>query len=133
MYKDMMDCQWFKDKVRNSDAYAQNLYAAMCNMQWQKLDVIPILKDQLWACTWRSAGGIVAELRGEGDYIDWYCSGIRSDWSDEEYHNADKESQERYIWMKNNFVCEGYITEEIRQDLFNIGWLPFGGDFKDFE
>ena len=72
-------------------------------------------------------------MKGEGDYIDYYCSGIRGDWSDEEYHNSTKESQERYLYMKTHFVGEGCITPEIRQDLFDLGWLPFDGDFKDFE
>ena len=115
------------------DVYAQNLYAAMCNNDFIKNDFWPLLTEETWSRSWRSAGGIVAHMRGEGDYIDWYCSGIKGEWSDEEYNNATKENQERYIFMKNNYVGEGCITEEIRQDLFNLGWMPFDGDFKMFE
>mgnify|MGYP003351187527 CR=1 FL=1 len=67
------------EKVKDN-RYAQNLYAAMCNMQWQKSEAWPILKEELWACTWRSAGEIVAELQGQGNYIDWYCSGMSWDY-----------------------------------------------------
>jgi hypothetical protein len=35
--------------------------------------------------------------------------------------------------MKNNHVGEGCITEEVRKDLFDIGWLPFDGDYKMFD
>lgn len=120
MYQDMQDCQWFKDKVRTSKSYAQNLYAAMCNMQWQKLDVMPILKDELWSCSWRSSGGKVAELRGEGDYMDWYCSGMGGFAALE-----DETEEEAQKWFAaKSFVSEGTVTDEIRADLLQLGWQP---------
>ncbi len=39
------------------------------NTTWRKDATSPV-----WHCSWRYAGGIVAGLRGEGDYLDWYCS-----------------------------------------------------------
>lgn len=120
---DLVTTDWILAKARENDAYAQNIYAALCNNGFIKLDVIPVLKGEEWGCSWRYAGGIVADMQQKGDYIDWYCSGIKADWSDEDFRNASKEEQERYIWMKNNFVSEGTVTEEIKQDLFNIGWL----------
>jgi hypothetical protein len=80
MEYDMRTCEWMLTKVRERDSYAQNLYAAICNNDFIKLDVIPILRQDpekdYWSASWRSAGGIVANMRQEGDYIDWYCSGI---------------------------------------------------------
>jgi hypothetical protein len=76
MEYELRSSEWMCDKVRNSDAYAQNLYAAMCNMQFIKLDVLPILKNQRWSASWRHSGGIVADMQQKGDYIDWYCSGM---------------------------------------------------------
>ena len=77
-------------------------------MQFQKLDVMPILKDQRWSCSWRHAGGIVADMLEKGDYIDWYCSGIRHD---EE-------------GITSGYVPEGQVTEEIELDLKKLGWIP---------
>jgi len=105
---DLRSTKWICDKVKASDSYAQNLYAAMCNMQFQKLDVMPILKDQRWSCSWRHAGGIVADMLEKGDYIDWYCSGIRHD---EE-------------GITSGYVPEGQVTEEIELDLKKLGWIP---------
>ena len=105
---DLRSTKWICDKVKASDSYAQNLYAAMCNMQFQKLDVMPILKDQRWSCSWRHAGGIVADMQEKGDYIDWYCSGIRHD---EE-------------GITSGYVPEGQVTEEIELDLKKLGWIP---------
>lgn len=108
---DMALTPWLVDKVRASDAYAQNLYAAMCNRVWQEQAVWPILKDEYWSCSWRSAGGIVADLRGSGDYMNWYCSGM-----------ADADHLE--AWQARGFVGESEITDEIRADLARIGWRP---------
>jgi hypothetical protein len=114
---DLRSTQWILDKARGSDGYAQNLYAAMCNMQFQKLDVVPILKEELWSCSWRSAGGIVADMREEGDYINWYCSGMG-----EGLGNGD-------ITGVKGYVPEGVVTDEIKEDLKQLGWIPV--EWKD--
>lgn len=102
--------QKIQDKV-----YAQNVYASLCNMRWQPIDVMPILKDEWWTCSWRSAGGIVAELRGNGeDYMDYYCSGIQ-DFSGDE-------ADPRFVGGR--FVPEGIVTDEIREDFAALGWHP---------
>ena len=111
---DLRSTQWILDKARASETYAQNVYAALCNMRWQKLDVLPILKDEFWSCSWRSAGGIVANMLQKGDYIDWYCSGIRHGYTPEEDPEYDNKG----------FVPESYITEEIRADFQKLGWIP---------
>ena len=106
---EMMNAEWFRNKVRKSESYAQNLYAAMCNNEFVKNDVWPILEDKRWGCSWRYAGEIIADLRGEGDYIDWYCSGMG-------FH--DKKGAD----MKG-YVPESLVTDEIRQDLLKLGWI----------
>lgn len=104
MEYDMSQADWFLSKVRGSDNYAQNLYAALCNNQFQKQDVWLVLKDQHWSCSWRYAGGVVADFQGQGgNYMDWYCSGI-----------GPKDDTE--------FVSEGHVTDEIRADLALLGW-----------
>lgn len=118
MEYDLRSTAWICDKVKNSDDYAQNLYAAMCNRSFQRNDMMPILKDQRWNCSWRYAGGIVADMREQGDYIDWYCSGIRGS------HDLGGGSTGDHP----NWVSEGNITEEIRSDLKKLGWLVIEGD-----
>lgn len=113
-----------KDKI-----YAQHLYAAMCNNEFIKNDVWPILSDKRWGCSWRYAGGIIADIRQEGDYIDWYCSGIRNneDLTDEEYKQLSIEEQEMYLESKAR-VSESVVTDEIRKDLLSVGWLVADSD-----
>jgi hypothetical protein len=106
---DLRNTKWICDKVKASTSYAQNLYAAMCNMEFIRLDPLVILKDQRWGVSWRGAGGIVADMREKGDYIDWYCSGIR---------DADTDD-----YIRGGYVGEGCVTDEIREDLKKLGWV----------
>jgi len=107
---DLRSTRWICDRTKSTKTYAQNLYAALCNQEWQRNDVWPLLKDKRWSCSWRYAGGIVAHMREEGDYIDWYCSGIQGE-PDE-------------AWIDLGHVTEGTVTDQIREDLFRLGWLP---------
>jgi hypothetical protein len=96
----------------------------MCNNDFTKNDVIPILTEKRWHRSWRSAGGIIADMQEKGDYIDWYCSGIRDVkiLDDDEFLALTKEQQERYIQGKK-FVSESVVTDEIREDLLKLGWI----------
>lgn len=110
---DIKKCAWIVEKVRTNKTYAQNLYAALCNIIWFKTnDFWPALTgNNEWSCSWRWAGGFVAELENQGgDYMDWYCSGIRGDKDD------DKE------YANEQYVGEGYVTNEVSDDLAKIGW-----------
>ena len=69
---DLRSTKWICDKAKAREEYAQNIYAALCNQDWQRNDVWPLLKGQTYSCSWRYAGGIVADMREEGDYIEWY-------------------------------------------------------------
>jgi hypothetical protein len=120
---DMRTTDWMVAKVCESRVYAQNLYAALCNNTFQKQDVWTILKDQTWACTWRSAGGIVANMRGEGDYIDWYCSGIKGeDVTEQSEWNMLTQEQQMFHRESQAHVSESVVTDEIREDLARLAW-----------
>lgn len=112
---DLLTTAWILEKVRASDDYSQHLYAALCNNEFQRQEVWVVLKDQRWSCSWRYAGGIIADMRQEGDYMDWYCSGIGS--SDEPNIN----DQENTVPRKR-YVSESIVTEEIAADLAALGW-----------
>lgn len=85
------------DRIRTDKAFAQSVYAALCNMRWAHDGL-----DEPWSCSWRYAGGIIAEIRDEGDYLDWYCSGI---WNDDG-------------------TPEGEVTPEVAEALSELGWSP---------
>jgi len=98
---DLMKSDEIANKCIHSEVYAQNLYAALCNNRF-------FYGDQEWTCSWRSSGGIVADLVDQnGDYMDYYCSGMGS---------------------LGGYVLEGIVTEEVALDLMKIGWT-----FKPYE
>lgn len=112
---DLRSTDWIVDKAKSSEIYRQNLYAALCNNKFQKQDVWPIIQNKTWTCSWRYAGGIVADMIEQGDYLDYYCTGIRPD------ETADKFT---------GYVGEGYVTDEVKEDLKRLGWqvISYEGD-----
>jgi len=92
---DLMKNDRIVTKCKTSEIYSQNLYAAMCNN-------IFFYGTSEWTCSWRTSGGIVADIRNSGEsYLDWYCSGIGG---------------------KEGDVPEGFVTDEIKLDLMMMGW-----------
>jgi hypothetical protein len=118
--EDLENSEYIVSRARELKYYAQNIYAALCNMRWCKIsgdsaqDTMSILKDDLWSCSWRAAGRIVSNITGEGDYLSWYCSGIGD--TDIGYGlSADRGT---------GYVAEGVVTEEIANDFKQLGWVP---------
>ena len=115
---DLLTTDWILEKVRASESYAQNLYAAMCNNDFIRREMWPILKEEKWSCSWRYAGGIIADMRQQGDYIDWYCSGMGG--LNREYEGDETNEQ----WQKRTgYVPESVVTDEIEKDLNKLGWI----------
>jgi hypothetical protein len=103
-------------KVRGSRAYAQNLYAALCNNEWYERDIWQMLLGRRWSCSWRYDGGVVADIENTGgDYLDWYCSGMVRSHPDDDIGKPDD---------TKGYVSESVITEEIQTDLARLGWYP---------
>ena len=89
MALDLAGSERIREKVKG-DLFAGLLYAALCNNEWRHRRA-----NETWGCTWRSAGDVVTGLRGEGDYLDWYCWGH-----------------------------EGVIDEVVLAELEALGWRP---------
>lgn len=68
---------------------ATDAYGALCNVTWEHE------KGTRYSCSWRHAGSVIASIRGEGDYLDWYCSGN-----------------------------EGHVTKDIETAMKAKGWIP---------
>ena len=78
-------------KLKKDEEFATDVYRALCNMRWRSK-----WTPFKYSCSWRYAGGLVADLRDQGeDYIDFYCSGN-----------------------------EGNVTEEVRKIFNQLGWIP---------
>ena len=83
------DLYTLRNKMKDIE-FAKNVYRALCNMRWKKLGT-----NSIYSCSWRYAGGLVAEIRNVGeDYLDFYCSGR-----------------------------EGTVDKEVKKLLNNLGWV----------
>jgi hypothetical protein len=107
---DLRNSDYIVEKCK-IDSYAQNLYAALCNNDFMRNEMWPILKEETWGCSWRYAGGIIADILQRGDYLDWYCSGIMQ--------------EGQYV---SGYVAESVVTDEIRTDLLTLGWIVLDSD-----
>jgi hypothetical protein len=92
--QELLESEIIVANCKNSVSYCKALYSALCNTEWQKCETWPVLKDEKWSCSWRYAGGIIARIIEDGDYLDWYCSGN-----------------------------EGLVIDYIEEDLKSIGWV----------
>jgi hypothetical protein len=60
------------ERVRTDDAFAHELYGALCNMRWRRRDS----DSEPVSMSWRYAGGVISHLACKGGcYLDYYCSG----------------------------------------------------------
>lgn len=126
MEYDLRTTDWILAKVKHSDIYAQHLYAAMCNNDFQKMDNWVILNDETWSRSWRSAGGIIADMRENGEgYLSYYCSGMKGSQCEigSEEFNLLTDDQKQGIINSDKYVSESVVTDEVREDLLKIGWV----------
>lgn len=58
------------------ETLCREVWSAMANVVWKNRDGAEA------SFTWRAAGGIIADILEDGDYMDWYCGsedGVVSD------------------------------------------------------
>ena len=131
---DLRSSEYIHEKCKD-EFYAQNLYAAMCNREFVKNDVWPILTDNRWSCSWRHAGGIIADIQQEGDYIDWYCSGIRGELTEQDLITAQttKGITSHTGKMKDRITGEVYYEQTTPQGTRLVGptGKVFSGDTRN--
>ena len=56
-------------QIRSDGACGVALWSSLANVQWHGPD------GEVVSYSFRCAGDLVAWVREEGDYMDWYCSG----------------------------------------------------------
>jgi hypothetical protein len=68
------DLSALANRLRADDAFAEELYCALCNSDWRHDD------GTQWSGSWRYSAGVVAQLRELGEcYLDFYCSPMQAE------------------------------------------------------
>jgi len=84
--------------IRNNDKVCVELWSALANVDWYHPE-----KHLEASYSFRAAGGLIAEIKGEGDYMDWYCSGPYAEVSDRIAHALRKEG---WIYDDIGLICD---------------------------
>jgi hypothetical protein len=110
--KDLLNSQYIKEKCTN-DTYAQNLYAALCNNEFTKNEVVPILKEEVWTLQLEICRGLSSSNTREcGTILIGTVVELTRGWNNDEPDD----------WDETGFMPEGCVTDEIRNDLLHINW-----------
>jgi hypothetical protein len=91
--KDLWDT--LGDKIKKDANFAQAAYASLCNVDWENED------GSKYSISWRGAGGLISQIRKEGDYLSWYCSGN-----------------------------EGHVNDELEDAMKSLGWTAKSAPIK---
>lgn len=86
---DLLSSRRMTELAQASDLFAGLLYAALCNTEWRHVQT-----GARWSCSFRDAGDVVASLRGNESYLDWYCWGF-----------------------------EGTVDERVHTECLDLGWV----------
>ncbi len=95
------------DAVRKDPDFLYDLYAALCNTEWVRVDnvtkeefVEALQGENTYSVSWRTAGAICAQIynlvypdKETKDYSDYYCAG-----------------------------CEGRTSDKMREIALSFGW-----------
>jgi len=76
-------------RIREDTQVARDMWSALANVDWKHAN------GHTAVYSFRSAGDLIAAIRGDGSYLDWYCSGP-----------------------------DAYVSEEIKAALAAEGWTP---------
>lgn len=103
--RDLQSSAAFRELCQDDD-FARKLYCSLENQEWYyQADTIEPIMDR-FACSFRYAGGLVADLRDkEEDYLDFYCGGPAS--------------------------CT--LFPEVEEALAKLGWYPVKEDNREPE
>ncbi len=85
------------DEIKN-DETAQQLWSALANVDWYHPETHAHV-----SYSFRAGGGLIAELRGEGSYMDWYCCGPYATVSD---HIARVMKKRGWIYDDMPGICD---------------------------
>ena len=101
------------DKIKDNDICKQ-IWCALANVDWVHKET-----GEIASYTFRGAGYLIADLRGEGDYLDWYCCGNDSTVSD---------------FIRRSLKKKGWIADDIPEicDVNNcLGFVSAGWPSAD--
>ena len=83
----------FGNKMKSDTEFCKDVWSSMANIVWKHK-----ASGEEYSASFRYAGGLIAEIREEGDYMDWYCCGPYETVSDEIKKGLAKRGWKPHKW-----------------------------------
>ncbi|AVX04344.1 hypothetical protein MXMO3_01819 [Maritalea myrionectae] len=87
-FEDTID-KAFGYQIQTDDEFCTRLWSSLTNIEW-------LSGEKIVSYSFREAGGLIAGIREDGSYIDWYCSGPAASVDD---HIAETLKQHGWRWQ----------------------------------
>lgn len=115
---EMMLARVFGERMKTDDELCKQIWSSLANVDWYK----PTTHDSA-SYSFRAAGDLIAAIRGEGDYMDWYCSGPYPEITDEIRRSLKKEG-----WIADDMpsICD----EPGCLESAGCGWSESKGKYR---
>lgn len=68
--------KYLGEEMKTNHELCVRVWSSLANVDWYYIRDIPSCHRVSYS--FRAAGRIIADIRGRGDYMDWYCSGPTS-------------------------------------------------------
>jgi len=106
------------DAIRKDDDIARDMWCALANVDWYHPE-----SKEMASYSFRAAGGLIADIRGKGSYLDWYCSGPYATVSEFIHRSLKKEG---WIYDDKPSVCD----EPGCLNYVSCGWPSIDGRYR---
>lgn len=113
--------KYFGERMKTDDDLCTRIWCSLANIDWYYIRNLP--ECYMITYSFRAAGQLIADIREEGNYMDWYCSGPDGT-LDHEFHT---------IMRKEGFIPDDFPTVCDEPGCFNAascGWPSATGNYR---
>ena len=64
----------FGEKMRTDESLCKRIWSSLANVEWYYIRPSESRGAVSVGYSFRAAGGLIADIRDLGDYMDWYCA-----------------------------------------------------------
>ena len=94
--------KYLGERMKTDQELCVRVWSSLANVDWYYIKNIPENCHEV-SYSFRAAGGLIARVRRQGDYMDWYCCGPYAEVDDEFRRIMRKEG---FIYSSDSGICD---------------------------